>query len=78
MYSLLFPGDRLGVDVISDPPEDLLFGQTLRRPFSTDQISEIQKYGRQSLEDEKFQEFVIKDILDQSNFLFFFETLSLV
>ncbi|KAK4587185.1 hypothetical protein RGQ29_024059 [Quercus rubra] len=62
-------GDRLGVDVISDPPEDLLFGQTLRRPLSTDQISEIQKHGRQSLEDEKFQEFVFKDILDQRSCL---------
>ncbi|XP_030974830.1 protein phosphatase 2C 70 [Quercus lobata] len=62
-------GDSLGVDVISDPPEDLLFGQTLRRPLSTDQISEIQKHGRQSLEDEKFQEFVIKDILDQRSCL---------
>lgn len=58
------------VDVISDPSEDFLFGQTLRRPLSTDQISEIQKHGRQSLEDEKFQEFVFKDILNQSNFFF--------
>ncbi|KAM4116066.1 hypothetical protein ACJW30_02G022600 [Castanea mollissima] len=63
------PGDSLVVDVISDPPEDLLFGQTLRRPLSTDQISEIQKHGRQSLEDEKFQEFVFKDILNQRSCL---------
>ncbi|KAK7860495.1 protein phosphatase 2C 70 [Quercus suber] len=62
-------GDSLVVDVISDHPEDLLFGQTLRRPLSTDQISEIQKHGRQSLEDEKFQEFVFKDILDQRSCL---------
>ncbi|KAL4642548.1 hypothetical protein ACB092_02G026800 [Castanea dentata] len=62
-------GDSLVVDLISDPPEDLLFGQTLRRPLSTDQISEIQKHGRQSLEDEKFQEFVFKDILNQRSCL---------
>jgi hypothetical protein len=59
----------LALDLISDRPEDVLFGQTLKRPLAPDQLAEVLKHGRQSLEDDRFQEFVHKDILDQSNFL---------
>lgn len=57
------------LEVISDPPEDLLVGQTLKRPLAPDDLVEVLKHGRQSSEDDRFQEFVHNDILDQSNFL---------
>lgn len=62
-------GDNLVLEVISDPQEDLLVGQTLKRPLSTDQFIDVVKHGRQSLEDDRFQDFVRKDILDQRSCL---------
>ena len=57
------------LEVISDPTEDVLVGQTLKRPLASDHLVDVLKHGRQSLEDDRFQEFVHKDIPDQSNFL---------
>lgn len=55
--------------MISDAPEDILVGQTLKRPLVTQQLLEDQNIGRQSLEHDRLREFVPNDILDQSNFL---------
>ncbi|XP_008222963.1 PREDICTED: protein phosphatase 2C 70 [Prunus mume] len=57
-------GDLI-LDVISDAPEDILVGQTLKRPLVTQQLLEDQKFGRQSLEHDRLQEFVPNDILYQ-------------
>lgn len=58
------------LDLTSDPPEDVLVGQTLKNPFSPEQLAEFLKHGRQRLVGDKLQEPVHKDILDQSNFLY--------
>nr|ATP84484.1 KAPP [Corylus heterophylla x Corylus avellana] len=62
-------GDSLVVEVISDPTEDVLVGQTLKRPLASDHLVDVLKHGRQSLEDDRFQEFVHNDILDQRSCL---------
>lgn len=67
------------LDVISDASEDLLVGQTLKRPLMKDHLAEVQNYGGQEdqspnlnlgLGIDRFPEFVPKAIADQSNFLF--------
>lgn len=55
--------------MISDAPEDILVGQTLKRPLVTQQLVEDQKFDRQILEHDRLQEFVPNDILYQSSFL---------
>lgn len=67
--SSLVPGDSLVLDVISDASEDILVGQTLKRPLLVQQLLEDQKSSRQNVEQDRFQQFVPKDPLDQSNFL---------
>ncbi|XP_059450920.1 protein phosphatase 2C 70 isoform X1 [Corylus avellana] len=62
-------GDSLVLEVISDPTEDVLVGQTLKRPLASDHLVDVLKHGRQSLEDDRFQEFVHNDILDQRSCL---------
>ncbi|KAF5452480.1 hypothetical protein F2P56_027475 [Juglans regia] len=62
-------GDSLVLDLISDPPEDVLVGQTLKNPFSPEQLAEFLKHGRQRLVGDKLQESVHKDILDQRSCL---------
>ncbi|BFG15338.1 hypothetical protein CerSpe_016120 [Prunus speciosa] len=57
-------GDLI-LDVISDAPEDILVGQTLKRPLVTQQLLEDQNIGRQILEHDRLREFVPNDILDQ-------------
>ncbi|ONI28672.1 hypothetical protein PRUPE_1G154400 [Prunus persica] len=57
-------GDLI-LDVISDAPEDILVGQTLKRPLVTQQLVEDQKFDRQILEHDRLQEFVPNDILYQ-------------
>lgn len=68
-YPSLVPGDSLAVDVISDAAEDILVGQTLKRPFLSHQLAEEQ-HGRLSSEHDKSPIFSPKDISGQSNFLF--------
>lgn len=67
------------MDVISDPAEDILLGQTLKRPLVTEHLVEALKHGRpetqcQDLkiggENDSLQEFVSKATSDQSNFCF--------
>ncbi|ONI28674.1 hypothetical protein PRUPE_1G154400 [Prunus persica] len=60
-------GDLI-LDVISDAPEDILVGQTLKRPLVTQQLVEDQKFDRQILEHDRLQEFVPNDILYQISF----------
>lgn len=42
-FFLMFTGASLVLDVIPDPSEDLLVGQTLKRPFFPNRILEEQK-----------------------------------
>lgn len=65
--SLAVSGDRLTLDVPSDAPEEVEFDQTLRLP--QEQLSEIQKHTRVKIEDDRLEDTVHRDILDQSNFL---------
>lgn len=65
----LAPGDSLVLDVISDASEDIVVGQTLKRPLLAHQFVEDQRSSRQNLEQDRFQQFVPKEPLDKSNFL---------
>ncbi|XVF63183.1 hypothetical protein PTKIN_Ptkin09bG0067700 [Pterospermum kingtungense] len=74
----LAQGDSLVLDVISDPAEDILVGQTLKRPLVTEHLVETLKHGRpeNQFQDLKFggesdslQEFVPKAISDQRSCL---------
>ena len=47
--------------------EEVEFDQTLRLP--QEQLSEIQKHTRVKIEDDRLEDTVHRDILDQSNFL---------
>lgn len=61
-------GDSLVLDVIS---ADVDVGQTLKLPPA--QLAEIQKHGTPDfLPNDRVQDFVQRDILDQSNFLTLF------
>ncbi|KAI4345598.1 hypothetical protein L6164_012704 [Bauhinia variegata] len=60
-------GDSLVLEVVSDSLEDIEVGQTLKRPPS--QLAEIQKHSRLSFEDDRLQDFVQRDILDQRSCL---------
>ncbi|KAM1301381.1 hypothetical protein ACFX2H_012425 [Malus domestica] len=62
---ILTQSDSFVLDVISDAPEDILVGQTLKRPLAIQQLLEEQRNSRQSLEQERFQEFLPKDTLNQ-------------
>lgn len=71
-------GDSVVLDVISDASEDLLVGQTLKRPLMKDHLAEVQKYGGQEdqspnlklgLGIDRFPEFVPKAIADQRSCL---------
>ncbi|XP_044487719.1 protein phosphatase 2C 70-like [Mangifera indica] len=65
------------LDVISDTPEDLLLGQTLKRPIATDHFTELQKQTQEGfspnlnlvLDDVKVQEYVPKAITAQRSCL---------
>ncbi|KAL5782554.1 hypothetical protein ACOSP7_007583 [Xanthoceras sorbifolium] len=68
-------GDSLVLDVISDAPEEISVGQTLKHPLVPDHLAEIRKHERQddlsanfklTLENEKVQEIVPKAIAYQS------------
>lgn len=70
--------DSVVLDVISDASEDLLVGQTLKRPLMKDHLAEVQKYGGQEdqspnlklgLGIDRFPEFVPKAIADQRSCL---------
>ncbi|OMP09078.1 hypothetical protein COLO4_05833 [Corchorus olitorius] len=72
--SHLSQGGSLILDVISDSPEDLSVGQTLRRPFVAEHIIEAQKHVKQEnqsqnlkldVDNNRLQEFVPKAINDQ-------------
>ncbi|KAJ7954921.1 Protein phosphatase 2C 70 [Quillaja saponaria] len=63
----LTQGDSLLLDVVSDPSEDISVGQTLKLPAA--QLAEAQKDVRPSFDNDKLQEFVHKDILDQRSCL---------
>ncbi|PPS17385.1 hypothetical protein GOBAR_AA03197 [Gossypium barbadense] len=66
----LAQGDSLVLE-ISDPSEDLLVGQTLKRPLATEHLIEALKLGRPENQNENsIQEFVPKVISDQRNFCF--------
>lgn len=71
-------GDSVVLDVISDASEDLLVGQTLKRPLMKDHLAEVQKYGGQEdqspnlklgLGIDRFPEFLPKAIADQRSCL---------
>ncbi|XP_007034676.2 PREDICTED: protein phosphatase 2C 70 [Theobroma cacao] len=74
----LTQGDSLVLDVASDPSEDILVGQTLKRPLVTDRLVEVQNHGRlpnqsQNLkfgvENDRLQEFLPKAINGQRSCL---------
>ncbi|KAJ0093876.1 hypothetical protein Patl1_25421 [Pistacia atlantica] len=70
-------GDSVVLDVISDTSEDLLVGQTLKRPIATEQLAEWQKQRQEDLspnlklvvDNDKVQEYVPKAIADQRSCL---------
>ncbi|KAB2064989.1 hypothetical protein ES319_A09G059300v1 [Gossypium barbadense] len=65
----LAQGDSLVLE-ISDPSEDLLVGQTLKRPLATEHLIEALKLGRPENQNENsIQEFVPKVISDQRSCL---------
>ncbi|KAE8731892.1 hypothetical protein F3Y22_tig00002511pilonHSYRG00592 [Hibiscus syriacus] len=71
----LAQGDSLVLDVISDPPEDILVGQTLKRPPATEHPVEVVKLGRPENQSENsIQEFVPQATSDQR---IYFLTLSI-
>ncbi|XP_004296916.1 PREDICTED: protein phosphatase 2C 70-like [Fragaria vesca subsp. vesca] len=57
--------DSLVLDVISDASEDIVVGQTLKRPLLAHQFVEDQRSSRQNLEQDRFQQFVPKEPLDK-------------
>ncbi|KAE8690507.1 Protein phosphatase 2C 70 [Hibiscus syriacus] len=58
--------DSLVLDFISDPSEDILVGQTLKRPLATEQLIEALKLSRpENQSQNSVQEFVPKAISDQ-------------
>lgn len=59
--------DTLIVDVISDPAEDVDVGQTLK--LSPSHLAQIQKHSTPNFQNDRLQDFVQRDITDQSNFL---------
>lgn len=68
------------LDLISDASEDVLVGQTLKRPFMLNHSIEEQSHiGKEELsydlkfdsENDRFQSFVRQDIVDQSIFSLF-------
>lgn len=82
MYSinlfLFLAGDSVILNVISEPSDDLLVGQTLKGPLVTNYSPEQQKYGRNEdliynfkpgLENDRFQDSP-KYIVDQGIFSF--------
>ena len=58
------------VDIVSDAPEDLDVGQTLK--LTPVQLTEIQNHNRLNFQNTALQDFVQRDIVDQSNFLSLF------
>ncbi|KAF3457177.1 hypothetical protein FNV43_RR01834 [Rhamnella rubrinervis] len=66
--SNLTQGDSLVVDVISDTAEDILVGQTLKRPFLSHQLAEEQ-HSRLSSEHDKSPIFSPKDITGQRSYI---------
>ncbi|KAE8685581.1 Protein phosphatase 2C 70 [Hibiscus syriacus] len=66
----LAQGDGLVLDVISDPSEDILVGQTLKRPPATEHLVETVKLGRPENQSENsIQEFVLGATRDQRSCL---------
>ncbi|KAL4273565.1 hypothetical protein GQ457_13G015570 [Hibiscus cannabinus] len=66
----LAQGDGLVLDVISDPSEDILVGQTLKRPLATEQLIEALKLSRpENKSQNNIQEFVPKAISDHRSCL---------
>ncbi|GMJ08318.1 kinase associated protein phosphatase, ROOT ATTENUATED GROWTH 1 [Hibiscus trionum] len=64
------PGDSLVLDVISDPSEDILVGQTLKRPSATEHLVEALKLGRpENRSQNTVKEFVPQAISDQRSCL---------
>lgn len=68
-YLLLVSGDSLVLDVITDHSEDVYVGQTLKRPLLRRPLGEEKKQSRESLEHERPQAYLTKDVFDQSNLL---------
>ena len=68
-YLLLVSGDSLVLDVITDHSEDVYVGQTLKRPLLRRPLGEEKKQCRESLEHERTQAYLTKDVFDQSNLL---------
>ncbi|KAF5752301.1 protein phosphatase 2C 70-like [Tripterygium wilfordii] len=76
--SHLTQGDSLALDESADPYEDVLVGQTLKRPLVTDHTIEVPKHDRKEnqspklnfgLENNVFREFVPKVVTDQRSYL---------
>lgn len=67
-------GDTLVVDVISDLSEDVDVNHTLKTPPPPPNLAQIHKHTSPSLQNDRLQDFVHRDITDQSNFL----TLSMI
>ncbi|GMI64517.1 kinase associated protein phosphatase, ROOT ATTENUATED GROWTH 1 [Hibiscus trionum] len=66
----LAQGDSLVLDVISDPSEDILVGQTLKRSLATEQLIEALKLSRpENKSQSSIQEFVPKATSDQRSCL---------
>ncbi|KAK9289055.1 hypothetical protein L1049_017526 [Liquidambar formosana] len=71
-------GASLVLDVISDSSEDVLLGQTLKRPWVSNHSAEEQNLGIKEdisyninlhLENDRFKDFVPKDVVDQGSSL---------
>ncbi|XP_057956765.1 protein phosphatase 2C 70 [Malania oleifera] len=73
----LVQGESLVLDLISDPPEEVFVGQTLKRPvkiFSAEEQKPVKKEDlsydlKVGIENDRFKAFVPKDIKDQRSSL---------
>lgn len=73
---MFYSGDSVVLDVTTNPQDDVLVGQTLKRPLSSEHISEVLKHDRKDdtshslphvSENENFQGFGPGNLTSQSN-----------
>ncbi|GMN46627.1 hypothetical protein TIFTF001_015801 [Ficus carica] len=65
----LVQGDSLVLDVITDHSEDVYVGQTLKRPLLRRPLGDEKKQSRESLEHDRPQAYLTKDVFDQRSCL---------
>ena len=66
-YIICISGDSLAIDLISEHSEDVLVGQTLKRPLLPHLLADGKKHTRDSLEHARSLAFVSTAAYEQSN-----------